>query len=97
MYLEPGMVEALVDDLAGPLRQVRPIEMQVVGAQLQTDGIQTLAEYRQLAGQPKETLVRRYLDDVVVDCGEENRQLAELALFLLTDERGTRPDRKSVV
>ncbi|MEO0352523.1 MAG: hypothetical protein AAF282_20970, partial [Cyanobacteria bacterium P01_A01_bin.15] len=91
MYLEPGLVEALVDDLAGPLRQVRPIEMQVVGAQLQTDGIQTLAEYRQLAGQPKETLVRRYLDDVVVDCGEENRQLAELVLFLLTDERGTRP------
>ena len=91
MYLEPELVDTLVTDLAGPLQEVRPIEMQVVGAQLQTDGIQTLAEYRQLPGQPKETLVRRYLDDVVVDCGEENRQLAELVLFLLTDERGTRP------
>lgn len=91
MYLEPGLVETLVEDLAGPLREVRPIEMQVVGAQLQTDGIQTLGEYRALGAQPKETLVQRYLDDVVVDCGEENRQLAELVLFLLTDERGTRP------
>ncbi|MEM8611212.1 MAG: hypothetical protein AAGF93_04270, partial [Cyanobacteria bacterium P01_H01_bin.105] len=91
MYLEPGLVDALVADLAGPLQEVRPIEMQVVGAQLQTDGIQTLSEYRGLGEQPKETLVQRYLNDVVVDCGEENRQLAELVLFLLTDERGTRP------
>jgi hypothetical protein len=41
--------------------------------------------------QPKETLVQRYLEDVVVDCGEPHRQVAELVLFLLTDERGTRP------
>ncbi len=91
MYLEPELVDALVRDLAGPLREVRPIEMQVVGAQLQTNGIQTLGEYRQLGAQPKETLVQRYLDDVVEDCGEENQRLASLVLFLLTDERGTRP------
>ncbi|MEO0824070.1 MAG: hypothetical protein AAFY67_00210, partial [Cyanobacteria bacterium J06642_9] len=91
MHLEPALVDALVADLAGALGEVRPIEMQIVGAQLQTDGIQTLDHYRQLGDQPKETLVQRYLADVVADCGEENRQLAELVLFLLTDERGTRP------
>jgi CHAT domain-containing protein len=91
MYLEPDLVTALVADLAGPLGEVRPIEMQIVGAQLQTESIQTLAQYRRLGDQPKETLVQRYLQDVVEDCGEEHRQLAELVLFLLTDERGTRP------
>jgi hypothetical protein len=91
LYLEPALVTALVADLAGPLGEVRPIEMQIVGAQLQTEGIQTLAQYRRLGDQPKETLVQRYLQDVVEDCGEEHRQLAELVLFLLTDERGTRP------
>jgi hypothetical protein len=91
MYLEPALIDALVADLAGPLQEVRPIEMQIVGAQLQTEGIQTLAQYRRLGDQPKETLVQRYLQDVVEDCGEEHRQLAELVLFLLTDERGTRP------
>ncbi|MEO0536016.1 MAG: hypothetical protein AAF215_19335, partial [Cyanobacteria bacterium P01_A01_bin.123] len=91
MHLEPTLVDALVADLAGSLGEVRPIEMQIVGAQLQTDGIQTLDHYRQLGDQPKETLVQRYLADVVADCGDENRQSAELVLFLLTDERGTRP------
>ncbi len=91
LYLEPALIDALVEDLAGPLQAVRPIEMQIVGAQLQTDEINTLAHYRQLGDQPKETLVQRYLEDVVADCGEENRQLAELVLFLLTDDRGTRP------
>jgi hypothetical protein len=91
LYLEPALVTALVADLAGPLGEVRPIEMQIVGAQLQTESIQTLAQYRRLGDEPKETLVQRYLQDVVEDCGEEHRQLAELVLFLLTDERGTRP------
>ncbi|MBT9315030.1 nSTAND1 domain-containing NTPase [Leptothoe spongobia] len=91
MYLEPGLVDALVDDLAGALGEVRPIEMQVVGAQLQTETIQTLARYRELGEQPKETLVQNYLNNVVDDCGDENRQLAGLVLFLLTDERRTRP------
>ncbi|MBE9066753.1 hypothetical protein IQ260_08815 [Leptolyngbya cf. ectocarpi LEGE 11479] len=91
MYLEPELIEAVVVDLARPLGEVRPIEMQVVGAQLQTEGIKTLEKYHKLGKQPKETLVQRYLDDVVEDCGEENRQLAQLVLYLLTDERGTRP------
>jgi hypothetical protein len=31
------------------------------------------------------------LAEVVKDCGAENEQAAELVLYLLTDEKGTRP------
>ena len=88
-HLEPALIEQLVQDLAGNLGEVRPIELQIVGAQLQTDNITTLAEYRE-RGQ-KEELVKRYLAEVVSDCGDENQQAAELVLYLLTDEKGTRP------
>ncbi|OYD90727.1 ribosome assembly protein 4 [Nostoc sp. 'Peltigera membranacea cyanobiont' 213] len=88
-HLEPALVEQLVQDLAGELGEVRPIELQVVGAQLQTENITTLAEYRQRG--TKDELVKRYLDEVVNDCGVENQQAAEVLLYLLTDEKGTRP------
>ncbi|MDF5706250.1 MAG: AAA family ATPase [Nostoc sp. S4] len=87
--LEPALVEQLVQDLAAELGEVRPIELQVVGAQLQTENITTLAEYQQRG--IKDELVKRYLDEVVNDCGVENQQVAELLLYLLTDEKGTRP------
>ncbi len=87
--LEPALVEQLVQDLAGELGEVRPIELQVVGAQLQTENITTLAEYQQRG--TKDELVKRYLDEVVNDCGIENRQAADILLYLLTDEKGTRP------
>ncbi|MEQ9548917.1 MAG: hypothetical protein RIM23_04790 [Coleofasciculus sp. G3-WIS-01] len=90
-HLEAALIEALVQDLAGDVEEVRPIELQVVGAQLQTEKITRLAEYRQYGEQAKEVLVQRYLDEVVADCGEENQQAAELVLYLLTDEKGTRP------
>ncbi|MDZ7955914.1 ribosome assembly protein 4, partial [Nostoc sp. DedQUE09] len=87
--LECALIEQLVQDLAGELGEVRPIELQVVGAQLQTENIITLAEYRQRG--TKDELVKRYLDEVVNDCGVENQQTAEFLLYLLTDEKGTRP------
>ncbi|MEH2291656.1 nSTAND1 domain-containing NTPase, partial [Nostoc sp.] len=87
--LEDALVEQLVQDLAGELGEVRPIELQVVGAQLQTENITTLAEYQQLG--TKDELVKRYLDEVVNDCGVENQQAANILLYLLTDEKGTRP------
>ncbi|MBD2340169.1 ribosome assembly protein 4 [Calothrix sp. FACHB-156] len=92
--LEPTLVEQLVKDLASELGEVRPIELQVVGAQLQTENITTLAEYRQRG--TKEQLVQHYLDEVVHDCGADNQQLADLLLYLLTDEKGTRPLRTLV-
>jgi WD40 repeat protein/tetratricopeptide (TPR) repeat protein len=87
--LEPALVDALVEELAQETGEVRPIELQVVGAQLQTENITTLVQYQEQG--PKEALVQRYLEGVVEDCGPENKRAAELILYLLTDENNTRP------
>ncbi|MEQ8959129.1 MAG: hypothetical protein RLP02_14610, partial [Coleofasciculus sp. C2-GNP5-27] len=88
-FLEEALIDELVSDLAGQLGEVRPIELQVVGAQLQTEKITTLEQYREKG--PKEALVGRFLEEVVQDCGSENEQIAKLVLYLLTDENNTRP------
>ncbi len=88
-YLEPALIDELVQDLAGKLGEVRPIELQIVGTQLQTEKITTLEKYRQFG--TKEKLVERFLEEVIQDCGRENEQVARLVLYLLTDANGTRP------
>ncbi|XGV95378.1 MAG: AAA family ATPase [Leptolyngbya sp. BL-A-14] len=88
-YLDDALVEALVADLADDFGEVRAIELQAVGAELQAEGITTLAEYRQKG--PKEKLVARSLENVIEDCGPENEDAARIVLFLLTNENGTRP------
>lgn len=87
--LEPALVDELIQDLAGSSQEVRLIELQVVGAQMQTENITTLAQYRQLG--PKDKLVQRYLEEIVQDCGIENQRTANSLLYLLTDEHNTRP------
>ncbi|MEM8545672.1 MAG: AAA family ATPase, partial [Cyanobacteria bacterium P01_H01_bin.119] len=79
-HLEPALIERLVEDLAedltGELGEVRPIELQVLGDQLQTENITTLAQYEHCGDgdrSPKAVLMDRYLDSVIRDCGEENR------------------------
>jgi tetratricopeptide (TPR) repeat protein len=86
--LEPALLDRMVADLAEPLKAVRPIELQIVGAQLQAEGIRALADYP-VGG--KTELVDRYLMATIADCGEGNEELAELVGYLLTDDRGTRP------
>ncbi|WP_300001974.1 AAA family ATPase [Anabaena sp. AL09] len=87
--LEPNLIKRLVEDLAGEVGSVRPIELQVVGAQLETENITTLAAYQQIGN--KQELVKSYLGEIVNDCGKKNQELAELLLYFLTDEQGTRP------
>ncbi|MGF1535039.1 MAG: hypothetical protein ACFB4J_00955 [Elainellaceae cyanobacterium] len=92
---EAARVDQVVEDLAGVAGEVRPIELQVVGAQLQAERITTPEAYRNW-GDPslptKELLVQNYLTDIVRECGpEENQRLADVVLYLLTDEKGTRP------
>ena len=87
--LAVDLVDELVRDLTDELGEVQPIELQIVGEQLQAENITTLAQYRERG--PKEQLVQRYLETVMADCGAENHQLAELVLYLLTDENHTRP------
>ncbi|NET61797.1 MAG: ATP-binding protein, partial [Symploca sp. SIO2E6] len=88
--LEDKLITALVQDLTTELKQVRPIELQIVGAQLQAEEITTLSQYQQLGPNPKTTLAQRSLDMVVADCGAENLPTAWQILASLTDEKGRR-------
>ncbi|BAY33155.1 WD-40 repeat-containing protein [Nostoc carneum NIES-2107] len=83
------LIHQLVKDLAGEINEVHPIELQIVGAQLQAENITTLAQYNLCGGSAK--LVERWLEEVIQDCGEENEALSWKLLFELTDEKGTRP------
>ncbi|MGM3308750.1 eIF2A-related protein [Anabaena sp. WFMT] len=87
-YLQAELIDELVKDLAGDIGEVRPIELQIVGTQLQTEQIKNLDKYQEFG---KEKLVEKFLEDVIKDCGAENEQIARLVLYLLTDENGTRP------
>ncbi|MEH2282240.1 MAG: hypothetical protein V7K90_13070 [Nostoc sp.] len=89
LVLEGSLINELVNDLARDLGEVRPIELQVVGAQLQTEKITSLEQYQQHG--PKEKFVGRFLEQIVKDCGSDNEQIAKLVLYLLTDENNTRP------
>ena len=90
-YLEEELIEALVADLTADDNEVRPIELQVVGAELQRENITTLRRYQQLGDDPVQALVLRFLNRVVHDCGPENSTLARTVLYLLSDETTTRP------
>jgi WD40 repeat protein/tetratricopeptide (TPR) repeat protein len=91
--LEEGLIERWVADLAAELGEVRPIELQVVGAQMVQgeEKVLTLAAYEALGDRPKQALVERWLTEVVGDCGEENEELAQRVLFALTEEPEKRP------
>ncbi|NEO52859.1 MAG: hypothetical protein F6K54_07045 [Okeania sp. SIO3B5] len=89
LRLEEDLIEELVKDLGEKDDQIRPIELQVVGAQLQQEKIINLEQYQKCGS--KEELVKRYLKSVVQDCGRENEKLANLILFLLTNEKDNRP------
>ncbi|WP_237396699.1 hypothetical protein [Okeania sp. KiyG1] len=89
--IDSKLTEKLVEDLDKETEDIRPIELQIMGAQLQTENITTVEKYQELGDYPKAELVNRYLASVVKDCGEENEKLAWLVLILLTDENNTRP------
>lgn len=88
-YLEPALIDQLVQDLAGEHNSVRPIELQIVGAQLQAENITNLAMYRERG--PVKKLAERFLEKVIKDCGPENEQAAWIVLHLMTDENNNRP------
>lgn len=84
--LPDALTHRLVADLSAETGDVRPIELQVVGAQLQREDINTLDQYEALGATPKEKLVQDYLAYVIHDCGPPNERLAWVVLYLLTDE-----------
>ncbi|MEG4320307.1 MULTISPECIES: hypothetical protein [unclassified Microcoleus] len=92
-YLDDNLANALIEDLAGKLGEVRPIELQIVGTQLEKRQITRLSEYQELGDRAKLKLVEEFLDEVIADCGKENKDIAEVILYLLTDENNTRPQK----
>ncbi|MEG4534076.1 nSTAND1 domain-containing NTPase, partial [Microcoleus sp. D2_18a_D3] len=92
-YLDDDLANTLVEDLAGQLGEVRPIELQIVGTQLEKRQITRLSDYQQLGDLAKLKLVEEFLAEVIADCGKENKDIAELILYLLTDENNTRPQK----
>ena len=83
--LEKDLIDKLVAELAGNIGEIRPIELQIVGTQLENQKITTLEKYLEIGN--KEKLVAGFLENVIQDCGtEENKELANLVLYLLTDE-----------
>lgn len=89
-HLEPALIDAFVADLARERGRVRPIELHLVGSQLQSDRIDTLKDYLALGESPKTVLVTRSLLEIVADCGRENQDTVWRILFALTAENGTR-------
>ncbi|MEE3716715.1 hypothetical protein V2H45_08155 [Tumidithrix elongata RA019] len=101
--LEADLCDRLVEDLTGDRGRVLPIELQVVGAQLESEEpqISTLTQYLALTSdadktvqrKPSEVLVERWLENVVKDCGEGNQELAQRVLYALTGTEEKRPQK----
>ncbi|MCL2935446.1 MAG: hypothetical protein MGU50_02030 [Trichodesmium sp. MAG_R02] len=89
--IKENLRKKLLEDLTDESGEILPIELQVVGAQLERENIDTLAKYQELGDNPKVELVERYLQSVVEDCGKENEKFAWVVLQLLSDEKETRP------
>ncbi|MFM6341011.1 MAG: eIF2A-related protein [Dolichospermum sp.] len=88
LKLEPALIDVLLTDLCSDVGEVRPIELQLVGAQLQDKCITTLAQYQPY--RPKK-LIQEYIQELIQECGQENERSALLVLYLLTDENHKRP------
>ena len=90
-HLDPNLIDELVQDLTDRSGEVRPIELQILGMQLQDNyRIKTPTLYRRYGS--KKGLLEKFLKDIIQDCGPQNERTARLVLILLTDrESGTRP------
>ncbi|MGA1624209.1 MAG: WD40 repeat domain-containing protein [Prochlorothrix sp.] len=99
--MEPQLVKALVNDLATEGGLVRPVQLQVVGAQLQGSQIRTVAAYEDYIGGKVTSIlsstapvVDGYINEVVADCGEAREREAAWGILLgLTNAQGLRPIR----
>ena len=91
--LDADLIEQVVRDLSSELGKVRPIELQLVGAQLQEEDITSLSQYWLLGSNPKDKLIERSLVHIIRDCGSENAKAAWKVLSALVDEKNNRPLR----
>lgn len=88
---EPDLISQVVKDLSAADNTVHPIELQVVGTQLQEEAITTVEAYQKLGDNPIQKLTINFIDGVIKYCGFLNGRTAIFVLYLLTNEYGTRP------
>ena len=91
LKLEPDLIYEVVKDLNLAADSVNPIELQIVGSQLEVEQITTLEGYYKLGDNPHQKLSRIFLDEAIKNCGSMNAKTAILVLYLLTQENGNRP------
>ncbi|NJL89928.1 MAG: AAA family ATPase [Coleofasciculaceae cyanobacterium SM2_1_6] len=87
--IKPDLINEIVAELAGQNQEIRPIELQLVGTQVQSENITTLEQYHESG--LKQRLAERFLEQVVQDCGTENAAMAWQVLYFLTAENNIRP------
>jgi WD40 repeat protein len=83
-----SLLKEVVNDLALDFDRVRPIELQIVGAQLYKHQIKTADEYINFG--KKKALVQSFLEEVIEDCGQANQRAAGFILYLLIGKNDTR-------
>ena len=88
--LKYSLIEQLTKDLQNELGQIKPLELQLVGLQLQTDKITTLGQYFHRGG--KAALIEEYTREIISDCGKENGQIAQSILSLLESKPMTKDE-----
>jgi hypothetical protein len=91
LNLEPALIDEAVKDLVLEMQEVRPIELQLLGAELESMAIATLEQYRQIGDNAKQQLVDNFLEKYIKDCGFQKERLATLLLYSLTEKNGIRP------
>ena len=87
--LEPELIEKLVEDLSSELGEVQPIELQLVGAQLEEEKLTSLSRYIQYGNSSRarvKTIIQHWLTKVIKDCGGESEEAAWKVLYQLTHQ-----------
>ena len=84
--IDDQLIDKIVEDLSSETGEVRPVELQLVGVQLQTENIKTLGDYK-----PCNELIFSYIYEIIHDCGIENKSIAEEIIYELTGENNIRP------
>ena len=83
LQMEGDLIKRLVQDLARDSGRVSPMELQIVGWQLQTDRITSLENYHRLG---KEKLIEMFLEGIIKDCGKTNERVARVLFLSLKDK-----------
>lgn len=93
--MEPDLMNQLIQDLTVNIDQIRPIELQLIGTQLQSNDIQTLEQYRKLGEHPRQKILEQFLDEIIRDCSAKNERIVIKILNVLTSEQERRPLKTS--